>query len=167
MFDTVINLPNGRFLLVPASILTKMHKYRQRKPETTEQGGLLFGVMRAEYNEPVSIENPPCIELVGMTEPCALDHATRTQFVRRCNHHLVEIQSASSIYKNLVYLGEWHTHPQVHPTPSAIDMSSWKKAFKNKIVVFAIVGQETDWWGLWMEEKVCKIEVLHDTDQNM
>lgn len=114
--------------------------------------------MRAENDERVSIENPPCIELVGMTEPCASDLATRTQFMRRCDHHLADLQCASTMDKRIVYLGEWHTHPQQHPTPSGIDVGSWQKAFKNKIAVVTIVGQVTDWWWLWMGDKVLRIE---------
>ena len=134
-----------------------MHQYRQLNPKSREQGGTLFGVMRAEENELVSIENPPCIELRGVTEPCGSDHATRTQFIRKCNHHLVVMQKASVIDKSLVYLGEWHTHPQAHPSPSNMDLSSWRKAFKNKVAVVAIIGQVSDWWGLWMGDDVCNL----------
>jgi integrative and conjugative element protein (TIGR02256 family) len=30
--------------------------------------------------------------------------------------------------KGLVrYIGEWHTHPQNHPTPSSIDLREWQQ----------------------------------------
>ena len=42
------------------------------------------------------------------------------------------------------YVGEWHTHPERYPVPSALDRSTWQAIIKrqNNPVVFIIVGTE-------------------------
>lgn len=161
MHDPMFTLPNGSYLLVPSRLIKTLEKYRQFKPTSKEQGGMLLGVMRAEDNELVNIENPPYIELLNATEPCCKDHATRTKFVRRCDHHFTDMQNATVLHSDLVYLGEWHTHPQDNPTPSTIDLNSWRKAFSSKIAIVVIVGRITNWWGIWTGDKVQRIEKAH------
>ena len=112
MQDSIFELPNGNFLLVPSSIIGTLHRYRQLKLATKEQGGMLMGIARAEKNQKFTIEFPPYIEVISITEPCKYDIATRTSFKRHCNHHLIDIKRAVTKHENLVYLGEWHTHPQ-------------------------------------------------------
>jgi integrative and conjugative element protein (TIGR02256 family) len=160
MQDNIFELPNGNFLLVPTSIIGTLHQYRQLKLATKEQGGMLMGVARAEKNQKFTIEDPPCIEIISITEPCKYDIATRTSFKRQCNHHLIDIKRAAAKNGNLVYLGEWHTHPQDNPVPSNIDLESWRKAFKNTMAIVAIVGRVNDWWGFWAGNKVLSIEKI-------
>lgn len=47
----------------------------------------------------------------------------------------------------MTYLGEWHSHPQDRPHPSAIDRGSWARTRRlhNRPLVFLIVGR-TDVW---------------------
>tara|TARA_Y100001970_G_C14126231_1_gene799094 strand:+ start:347 stop:829 length:483 start_codon:yes stop_codon:yes gene_type:complete len=158
MSDSVFELPNGSFLLIPYSIASMLHQYRQLEPTSKEQGGMLMGVARAEQNQNFTIKYPPCIEVLSITEPCKSDQATRISFKRRCNHHMIDIEKALSIHASLVYLGEWHTHPQDTPKPSNIDLQSWQNAFKNKMAIVAIVGRVNDWWGYWSGNKILPIK---------
>jgi integrative and conjugative element protein (TIGR02256 family) len=44
------------------------------------------------------------------------------------------------------FVGEWHTHPERHPTPSWIDRRSWRRQMgrhKPDPLVFIIVGSAT------------------------
>tara|TARA_Y100001968_G_scaffold192331_1_gene176222 strand:- start:762 stop:1253 length:492 start_codon:yes stop_codon:yes gene_type:complete len=161
MHDLMFSLPNGRYLLVPSHVMTTLQQYRQLKSTSKEQGGMLLGVMRAERDEQVSVENPPCIEVLSVTEPCHHDYATNIRFMRRCEHHLTDMKNAAEKHKELLYLGEWHTHPEDNPLPSAMDLRSWHKAFMNKVAIVVIVGRKTNWWGLWINKKVIPIERLH------
>ena len=97
MHDLMFTLPNGRFLLVPSLVMTTLQQYRQLNSKSKEQGGMLLGIMRAERDEQVSVENPPCIEVLSVTEPCRHDYATNTRFVRRCEHHLVDMKNATKL----------------------------------------------------------------------
>lgn len=47
------------------------------------------------------------------------------------------------------YIGDWHTHPEQHPTPSIVDNISYKKTVRKAVlqtnfVVFLIVGNGDD-----------------------
>jgi integrative and conjugative element protein (TIGR02256 family) len=46
------------------------------------------------------------------------------------------------------YLGEWHTHPEDHPTPSSIDIKTWFRLVKETKfefgeLYFIIVGRKS------------------------
>lgn len=45
------------------------------------------------------------------------------------------------------YIGDWHTHPQVQPSPSSMDRREWGKITRAKStsMIFAILGLQ-DWW---------------------
>ena len=73
MQDNIFELPNGNFLLVPSLIIDTLHQYRQLKLSSKEQGGMLMGVARAEKNQKFTVEYPPCIEVISITEPCKYD----------------------------------------------------------------------------------------------
>lgn len=160
MHDCIFTLPNGRFLVVPSNLIRTLEQYRQLQPSSKEQGGMLLGVFRADDEEQFFLENPPCIEVLSITEPCDQDHATRFRFVRQCEHHLNKMKKAAQMYKELVYIGEWHTHPEDNPSPSTIDLNSWQKTFKNKIAIVVIIGRVTNWWGLWMGDNIVQIKNL-------
>ncbi len=68
-----------------------------------------------------------------------------------------------------MYLGEWHTHPTAHPTPSYQDINNWKALLNNcktdsRILVFIILGTESIgfWIGHINANEIIKIgEVNH------
>ena len=61
-----------------------------------------------------------------------------------------------------VYIGEWHTHPEENPTPSALDRTSIIDIFKNstlpfKFLFFAIVGYKSIYWGCYDGHKIFRL----------
>jgi proteasome lid subunit RPN8/RPN11 len=53
------------------------------------------------------------------------------------------------------FVGEWHTHPEPHPAPSSLDLSSAREAFVTSIhelnfFVSIIVGNEPEKLDLWV-----------------
>ncbi len=48
------------------------------------------------------------------------------------------------------YMGEWHTHPEDHPTPSGIDLRNWLDITvpRPEPMVFLILGRRSDWLGV-------------------
>jgi integrative and conjugative element protein (TIGR02256 family) len=62
-------------------------------------------------------------------------------------------------------LGEWHTHPELDPSPSSIDLAGWRNKllfdqFDSDVLYFVIVGKEqiNAWQG---NRKTLVIEKLH------
>ena len=64
-----------------------------------------------------------------------------------------------------IYLGEWHTHPEAHPTPSDKDISSVINISSLPdnylpVVILCIVGLENNYWGVVINNKLQKIDVV-------
>jgi integrative and conjugative element protein (TIGR02256 family) len=93
----------------------KLWKYRQAGDLDEEAGGVLLGTRRG-----------PHLAIMDVTEPQPSDCRTRFGYIRRAAAHR---QLARRYWlktgRVAVYLGEWHTHPQSIPVPSAIDKSGW------------------------------------------
>lgn len=54
-------------------------------------------------------------------------------------------------------MGEWHTHPQKIAKPSLTDYMAWLQTcnfFTNTVLVFYIVGNEQDWIGIQINERI-------------
>lgn len=138
-------MPNGGYLLIPSSIINIWDSYKQRQPSQLESGGILIGRRR-----------DPHIELVSITEPDSSDIRHRQSFYRYSNKHR---EIATEAWRNssgyLDYIGEWHTHPELTPSPSSIDVSEMKiiaKKLHPKIMVSVIVGIEEEWVGTFTSE---------------
>lgn len=53
------------------------------------------------------------------------------------------------------YVGEWHTHPEDHPSPSSIDIERWNKELpNNKKLILVIQGRKSIWVGFYLNGKV-------------
>ncbi|TGY90061.1 hypothetical protein E5163_02735 [Marinicauda algicola] len=97
-----------------------------------EIGGLLLG-----YRDSVSIR------VVRCTFPGPGDKSSRSRFDRRCASH----QLAATLWWARCrgrgdWVGEWHSHPEHHPTPSSIDRKSWRRQVEHtrSPLVFVIFG---------------------------
>ncbi|TFZ62066.1 hypothetical protein E4631_25605 [Hymenobacter sp. UV11] len=53
----------------------------------------------------------------------------------------------------MVYIGEWHTHPESHPTPSSTDIEMIRRQYQNK-------GRNTDFLLLVIQGTVSRYVVL-------
>lgn len=63
-----------------------------------------------------------------------------------------------------IYIGEWHTHPEDHPMPSAVDINSIAEIYnKSDIVIdgviLIIVGLNTNYYGFYDGKTMQKVEV--------
>lgn len=64
------------------------------------------------------------------------------------------------------YLGEWHTHPEINPSPSGMDISEWTKITSRqpRPMVFMILGISGEiWLGISINKVLLKCEVAVDT----
>lgn len=137
----------GGLIIVETAVLQTLNRYRQLHHSQPEQGGVFIGEVRL-----------PHIIITHVTEPSPYDRASRFGFVRKKQHHQAmvdQLWQTSGGY--LTYIGEWHTHPEANPLPSATDMSSWHKGLpKKSTAIVAIIGQKTDWWG-YCENGRCEV----------
>lgn len=130
---------DGGFVLFEPSVLSAIDVFRQRSFQVPEAGGILIGYRRANH-----------LHIVEATVPGAGDRGTRVSFRREDASHQ---RRASARWRNskgyLDYLGEWHTHPEMNPSPSGTDRRAWQEIVARRpseLFVFAILGIESGVW---------------------
>ncbi|MFD1378123.1 Mov34/MPN/PAD-1 family protein [Fodinicurvata halophila] len=132
----------GRELVITEAVLDHVGRHRQYKPSPSEAGGQLFA--RFEGLK-ISVERA--------TGPRPSDR--RSLFVFSPNR-LAERSEIVHLFKvGLHYVGDWHTHPEPHPQPSATDISSFQDMFQQSrhrlaSFVMIIVGKSEPPDGLFV-----------------
>lgn len=127
---------SGRLVSMGRDVITRATSYRQSTDHDAEAGGLLLGLRRGQN-----------IEVKWLTVPQKTDTQERFGFFReRLGHAAEALERWYATGAQADYVGEWHTHPEPHPTPSNIDMSEWlnlASARKDRRpLFFMIVGTE-------------------------
>lgn len=122
-------------VLAPA-VLIVFRKYQQRFSWQPESGGILLGLRRGKH-----------LEVLFATEPGPNDRRSTFSFFREADGHAQAAQQAWLLGERRVdYLGEWHTHPQRVPIPSALDREEWRKLVMQRprlsAVLTIVVGTE-------------------------
>lgn len=128
------------FVLFESDVLAVINPFRQRFSRAPEAGGILMGYRRADH-----------LHIVDATVPGPRDTGTRVSFRRDDLSHQ---RQASVQWRDsngyLDYLGEWHTHPEINPSPSGTDRRAWQEIVARRpsdVFVFAILGIDG---GIWM-----------------
>jgi integrative and conjugative element protein (TIGR02256 family) len=133
--------PNSkRLILVNEEVLEMISSYRQSNPDDREAGGILMGKRRGEH-----------LEITFSAAPQAKDIRSRVRFTRHpYGHQEIAEQRFKATNGEENYLGEWHTHPENHPTPSYIDTRDWKRLSKTHRVPLVVIigGIKTCYFGL-------------------
>lgn len=138
--------PCGGVVEVSDSAAAVMMRLRQLESMAPEAGGMLLGRLIVESDDLIVDE---------VSEPAASDRRSRYSFMRSKKHAQWRVSSAweeSEHTKN--YLGEWHTHPEDDPTPSAVDLANWRRIskvaqYEQDFLLFVIVGRrQTRIWEL-------------------
>jgi len=102
----------------PISIVEKFTQYKKKDPES---GGIILGKIIDKQ-----------INILKLSIPTPLDNSSRANFER--NKVSAQIILDYEFYNSggqLIYLGEWHTHPESFPSPSSIDLKMLKNQFSN------------------------------------
>jgi integrative and conjugative element protein (TIGR02256 family) len=94
-----------------------MLQFQQTRPADKEAGGQLFAKFIG-----------PHVHIMEATVPSLLD--SRGRFSFRPNRPLQRRQIAERYARGLHFVGDWHTHPEVHPTPSSEDIVSMQDCFR-------------------------------------
>ena len=135
---------DGRRVALPAEALDVLDRYRQDCESTPEAGGVLLGRIIAETGDIVVDE---------VTEPTPEDARTRLSFLRGKITAQRRVDAAwAGSGGTLIYLGEWHSHPEPRPSPSRHDVRDWRAAvtsatYEQDALLFVIVGIEEI--GVW------------------
>ena len=128
-------LDSNRILKVSRNVIKIFEKCEQ-KEGCHEAGGILLGYVARDY-----------VEITDATTPNRFDLRNFFSFVRAKIPAQLRIDKAwkkSSGTK--VYLGEWHTHSEVYPTPSLEDRQMISKTFQEtqmEIDFLYLIGQQS------------------------
>lgn len=127
----------GRRLKVDSAVLDRLKVYRQLAPHQCEAGGVLLGR---------HLLGTADIVVDDLTEPMPGDTRSRLRFSRQQRSHQRRIDAAWLLSQGTcIYLGEWHTHPELDPTPSSTDLADWRRHLRADVydgdsLYFVIVG---------------------------
>jgi len=105
-----------------------MLSFRQLKRGSHESGGILLG------------------RYIKGSSDVVVDHVTTPMKNDSSSEVIDEKWEESKGTCN--YLGEWHTHPQDHPTPSSTDIQTWLRLIKETQfelgeLYFVIIGRKS------------------------
>lgn len=102
-------------------VLLTLGKYKQKKHQN-ESGGIILG----------HVHENNIIYISKVSEPNASDKASQHGFER--DKQSAQIIVDSEFHESegkVIYLGEWHTHPESNPSPSLIDVKMIKRQYRN------------------------------------
>lgn len=101
-------------VLIKEGVIEHMASYRQLSWYAREAGGQLFGTVSSSE-----------VVISKATGPYRGDQRWRTSY--RSNPQLAQTAIDQQAKKGLLYMGEWHTHPEDHPTASSTDLDAVAK----------------------------------------
>jgi len=120
---------------MPWNVLQVWEECRQEEMHDPEIFGVIIG-SRTEGEKEYWVES--------ITKPYTGDQATRFSFKLQDRSHQGSVDIAfEQSYGTNIYLGTWHTHPELIPTPSSIDKSDWFSCVRRnsgRQLFFVIVG---------------------------
>jgi len=160
----VFRRPGGAVVKLDPVALTRMLLFQQLEPHQTEAGGVLLGRHILGCDDIVIDE---------VTSPMPGDLRTPLSFHRdKAHHQLVIDERWRSSEGTCLYLGEWHTHPELYPMPSRVDLGDWSRRlrtdqFTGKSLFFIIVGNcgVHAWEGFRLSGEIILLQpVVHDNE---
>lgn len=114
-------------------VLSHVQRHRQTSARATEAGGQLFGTVDEAF-----------VRIVCATGPYAGDERTRYRY--RSNPAAAQRAVEAQSMAGLLYLGEWHTHAEDHPSASSLDSDAMTRLIassklNSNSLVMLIVGR--------------------------
>lgn len=107
---------------ISESVLEQMYQHRQISCLSRESGGVLIG------RQIISTGN---LIIDHCTVPMPLDVCRRTRYLRKDPKHIEVFTTLRQQENNIyAYVGEWHTHPELIPSYSSIDLCNWERIGK-------------------------------------
>lgn len=127
-------------LSIGLQALQHVSRYRQSTPWATEAGGQLFGTLAATQ-----------VCVTEASGPYAGDE--RSRFRYRSNPAAAQRAIEDRHKRGLLYLGEWHTHAEDHPSASGLDCDAMRRLIassqlNSNALLMMIVGRARSAAGL-------------------
>lgn len=127
-------------------IVNSLKAYTQDFHHLHESGGILMGKRLLNGN----------IIVTNITTPQQGDVIRRCYFKKNKKvHQKISDKIWIGSKGKIIYIGEWHTHPEPIPHPSSVDLRGWQLSVQNqkdeKTYIFLIVGIKE--FGLWSYSK--------------
>jgi len=129
---------NGKLTVhIHKDVIAIWHENKQYNHSDHEKFGVLIG-SKSEYLDEYWIES--------VTSPFTNDESSTHSFLLKDAQHQkkVDLMHESS-NGECIYLGTWHTHPELIPVPSNVDIKDWKRCVKqnkSRALFFFIVGMK-------------------------
>lgn len=127
-------------ILIAHEVLERITADAARYAGKKERGGIFIGLRRG-----------PHIEVADATLPMRSDFGTLISFKRAARgHQAAALKRWRESEHTMDWVGEWHSHPESVPSPSSIDLHSWRGIVTDRAapMVFLIVGYASRWVGL-------------------
>jgi len=131
-----------RKVFIYTKVLKTLNKISQNG-SGKEAGGILLGYSYNHYDEVVKITTPSKFDTCGINF-----------YIRSKSYAQIHINNFWNKSKGrIIYLGEWHTHNEINPSPSLEDMQMINKVCKETIMeinhLYLIIGgiKNTLWVG--------------------
>lgn len=136
--ELIFHDQNDHLVVLMGAVVKRLNSYRQIEKSSKEAAGILIGERRSQH-----------LIICDLSEPGPGDLRQRYLVDRRGAHHQKKVDDAFSQSMGIhQYLGEWHTHPEDHPTPSFQDMKSWRHNIDATMsMIVLIVGRKSFWIG--------------------
>lgn len=138
---------------IAKNVLKVLDSYKQTGNQN-EAGGIILGQ--------VYENNKVCITEVS--EPNEFDKSSRFSFIRdKRMAQLIVDEAFDKSEGKLIYLGEWHTHPEPSPKPSLVDKRMIKQQFKKNIInenflILLIQGTKTIYTAVYNGKKLIEVD---------
>ena len=148
MQQVTLELPQKRLLLIESQVIESIYEFQQLDHSSKESGGILIGEYRGEH-----------LRIVHLTKPGFLDTRQRFRFYRLSPHHQIYAYKCwIKSHHVQTWIGEWHTHPEDHPTPSFIDIENWNRKLPERLMILIIQGRISRWYGFWDGKKLIEVK---------
>lgn len=117
-YVTLSDKKDNFYIRINLDVLSRLNTFRQVKCYMPESGGVLIGEVYGNNG----------FWIKDVTIPGKQDFSSRYKFTRQDTSHQKIVENWHIKSKGTMqYLGEWHSHPEKKPSPSVIDLCSWKQ----------------------------------------
>ena len=150
---------SSQIIVLTHPVLAHFDRFRQIAANSSEAGGQLFAGFR---NTIIRVELA--------TGPRASDYRSRSSFIPNRAAERREIRRISK--DGLHYVGDWHTHPELIPVPSQIDITSFQDMYRKSrhrptwfvmVIVGTAAGEEGLYVALCNDRETRRLAVLDST----
>lgn len=149
---------NGKAIYFASSVIGILNDHRQYSGD--EAGGILLGQV-----------SETAIYVCRASTPTALDKRSLFGFkrTRKAAQMLIEYEFRNSEGR-ITYLGEWHSHPEMHATPSGQDVLMIKQQYEENTIfvdclLLVVLGRESDYVGTFNGKSLAGSNHTHWMDR--